>query len=389
MVAIIIWTIALLLAISCGCFAEKNVVCYYASWATYRPGRGQFEVDNIDPHLCTHLAYAFFGLEADGTVVVLDPWLDLDTGRGNIRRFNELKNVNPNLKTLAAIGGYNQESDVFSRVAADPGLRRAFAENAREFCLLHGFDGLDVGWEFPGQRGGDPDADKGNFVLMLANMKQVFAASGLLLTGALAAAQNIAEISYDIAAVSQHLDFINLMAYDFNGGWNPFTGHNSPLFAGPADGTDFQRTLNVHHSVQYWLQQGAPASKINLGIPFYGRTFTLENAANYGLRAGAVGPGSPGLYTQEAGALAYYEVCAMTLSANWVRHWDHDQRIPFGVIENQWVGYDDAETTNHKCNYIHEQNLAGGMVWSIEKDDFHGYCGPKFTLLTTLRSCLS
>ena len=38
----------------------------------------------------------------------------------------------------------------------------------------------------------------------------------------------------------------------------------------------------------------------------------------------------------------------MTLSANWVRHWDHDQRIPFGVIENQWVGYDDAETTNHK-----------------------------------------
>ncbi|EAT36996.1 AAEL010963-PA, partial [Aedes aegypti] len=372
------WSIGLLLVICSGAFAQKNVVCYYSSWATYRPGRGQFNVDNIDPNLCSHLVYAFFGLREDGTVAVLDPWLDLEDngGRGNIRRFNELKNVNPNLKTLAAIGGYTQGSEVFSSVAADSALRRNFAEDARDFCLLHGFDGLDVGWEFPGQRGGDPVNDRANFVLMLAEMKQVFSASDLILTGALAAAQNIAEISYDIRAVSQHLDFINLMAYDFNGGWNPFTGHNSPL------------TLNVHHSVSYWLQQGAPASKINLGIPFYGRTFTLENRANYELRAGASGPGAPGFYTQEEGALAYFELCAMFSNANWVRHWDNDQKIPFGVIENQWVGYDDVETTNYKCNYIHEQNLAGGMVWSIEKDDFHGYCGPKFTLLTTLRICL-
>lgn len=267
-------------------------------------------MDDIDPHLCSHLVYAFFGLYENGTVAVLDPWLDLEDnwGRDNIRRFNELKNVNPSLKTLAAVGGYGQESEIFSTVAADSALRQIFAVDARNFCLRHGFDGMDIGWEFPGQRGGDPDIDKVNFVLMLADMKRVFAASGLLLTAALAAAQNLAEISYDIPAVSQHLDYINLMAYDFNGGWNAFTGHNSPLYTGPADASDFQRILNVHHSVSYWLQQGAPASKINLGIPFYGRSFTLENKLDYGLRTGASGPGIPGMYTQEAGSLAYYEV---------------------------------------------------------------------------------
>ncbi|XP_062550464.1 chitinase-3-like protein 1 [Armigeres subalbatus] len=381
--------LSLILALSCAAFAQKNVVCYYASWATYRAGRGQFNVDDIDPNLCTHLAYAFFGLLENGTISILDPWLDLDSGRGNIRLFNELKNVNPSLKTLAAIGGYNQQSEIFSKVAANPALRQAFAEDARDFCLLHGFDGVDIGWEFPGQRGGDPVADRENFVLMLADLKQVLSANGLILTGALAAAQNIAETAYNIPLVSQHLDFINLMAYDFNGAWNSFTGHNSPLFAGPADSTDFQRTLNVDHSVSYWLQQGAPASKINLGVPHYGRTFTLENKANHWLRANAIGPGSPGFYTQEEGALAYYEICENFSSGSWAQFWDSDQKIPFGVINDQWIGYDNEETTTYKCNYILQHNLAGGMVWSMDQDDFRGNCGPKFALLSALQSCLN
>lgn len=42
----------------------KKVVCYFGSWAKYRPGRGQFDVENIDPHICTHLIFGFAGLRA-------------------------------------------------------------------------------------------------------------------------------------------------------------------------------------------------------------------------------------------------------------------------------------------------------------------------------------
>ena len=35
----------------------KKVVCYYSSWAFYRPGYGKFDIDDIDPHLCTHINY--------------------------------------------------------------------------------------------------------------------------------------------------------------------------------------------------------------------------------------------------------------------------------------------------------------------------------------------
>ena len=32
-------------------------------WAAYFPGNGEFLVENIDPMLCTHIIYAFAGLD--------------------------------------------------------------------------------------------------------------------------------------------------------------------------------------------------------------------------------------------------------------------------------------------------------------------------------------
>lgn len=37
--------------------ARKNLVCYYGTWAVYRPDAGKYPVENIDPFLCTHIIY--------------------------------------------------------------------------------------------------------------------------------------------------------------------------------------------------------------------------------------------------------------------------------------------------------------------------------------------
>ncbi|XP_035912355.1 chitinase-3-like protein 1 [Anopheles stephensi] len=372
--------------------ARKPVFCYYASWATYRPGRGRFDVDHIDPFLCTHLLYAFFGVDESGAVTVLDPWLDLEVngGRANIRRFNELRQQNPQLRTLAAIGGATVHPTLFSQIAASASTRGAFAQNARDFCLTHGFDGVDVGWEFPAMHDGDTTNDKANFVLLLSELAVELRSRGLLLTGALAASQTIASISYDIPGIVPHLDFINLMAYDYNGAWNNFTGHNAPLFAGPSDQNDFQRMLNVDHSINYWLGQGAPLSKLVLGVPAYGRSFTLSNAASNGLRAPSDGPGLPGPYTLQSGYMAYHEACAHFLpGSGWHRVWEPVQRIPYGFLDSQWIGYDDRDSILEKCNYVNNRNLAGMMMWSIDMDDFRGYCGSQFNLLRAINDCLT
>lgn len=67
-------------------------------------------------------------------------------------------------------------------------------------------------------------------------------------------------------------------------------------------------------SVKYWLSKGAPAEKIIMGIPAYGRTFTLSSSQT-GRNAPASGPGTAGPYTKEAGFWSYYEVSRLhTLS---------------------------------------------------------------------------
>jgi chitinase len=120
------------------------------------------------------MVYTFFGIDQDGSFRVIDSYLDLEEnwGRGNIKKFNELKLVNPKLKTLAAVGGWNEGSHKFSVAAKDPAMRTRFVKTSMKFLLKHGFDGLDMDWEYPGQReGSDPAVDKANFVLLLEELK--------------------------------------------------------------------------------------------------------------------------------------------------------------------------------------------------------------------------
>lgn len=125
------------------------MVCYVGTWAVYRPGDGKFEMEDIDPELCTHLMYGFTKLQ-DNKITVFDPWGDLGPNKGGgkdmYRRFTDLKQKNPNLKTLIAIGGWNEGSTKYSEMARDPSARRTFVQSIVPFLEEHNFDGLDLDW---------------------------------------------------------------------------------------------------------------------------------------------------------------------------------------------------------------------------------------------------
>ncbi|EDW31146.1 GL20797 [Drosophila persimilis] len=68
-----LWLLLLLASVSCTLWAsvtartgpshDKVVVCYISTWAVYRPEQGAYAIDNFDPNLCTHVVYAFAGLD--------------------------------------------------------------------------------------------------------------------------------------------------------------------------------------------------------------------------------------------------------------------------------------------------------------------------------------
>lgn len=214
-------------------YPAEKIVCYFGSWAVYRPSDGKFDISDIQPQLCTHLIYSFVGLTTDGNIKVLDAWLDLpdNWGKDAFGRFNKLREQSSGLKTLIAIGGWNEGSTKYSQVVANPTLRAKFVKNIVEFVQKYGFDGFDLDWEYPNQRGGKPE-DVQNFVKLLEELRPEFDKHKLLLTAAVAAVEPSASLSYDIPAISKYLDFINVMTYDLYGPWDKTTGLNAPLYSG-------------------------------------------------------------------------------------------------------------------------------------------------------------
>ncbi|XP_013190968.1 probable chitinase 2 [Amyelois transitella] len=385
--------LALVFLLSCSSYfvyGDKVVVCYYGTWATYRAGLGKFAVENVNTDLCSHVVYSFTGIDSQGTMVSLDSNLDLDAGQGNFRKFTNLKEKNPNLKTILAVGGWNEGSARYSIMAANPTFRQNFIQSALAMIREYNFDGLDLDWEYPNRRDtvhGLADVD--NFTQLIRELKEEFDKFGLLLTAAVSSVRASASFSYDIPVISQYLDYIHLMTYDMYGAWDPMTGHNAPLHKGEGDTGDRQDLYTVDVAVEYWLGQGCPPEKLVLGMPLYGRTFTLTNPAVNGVRAPAIGAGLSGPYTATAGYMGYNEICDRFQTETWDLKYDSLAKVPYAIQGANWISYDDAQSLTRKIEYANSLNLAGGMVWSIETDDFNNVCGDgHFPLLRAINKAL-
>jgi chitinase len=115
----------------------------------------------------------------------------------------------------------------------------------------------------------------------------------------------------------------------------------------------------------------------------YGRSFTLTTP-DTGLGAPAK-QGNPSPHTNEAGYASYHEVCEM-IKKNASIYRMSDQKVPYLIYNNQWVGYDDPVSLREKVNYVRTKGYAGVMIWALDLDDFGGhYCGAgKYPLLSAM-----
>ena len=57
----------------------------------------------------------------------------------------------------------------------------------------------------------------------------------MLLSAAVSPSKTIMDVGYDVPAISQYLDWINVMTYDYHGQWDKKTGHVAPHYEHPDD----------------------------------------------------------------------------------------------------------------------------------------------------------
>ena len=224
--------------------------------------------------------------------VAYDPWFDLapwdegcDEDRchyDSFRRFTQLKEKNPALKTLLSIGGRYTASGQFSQMANDPVKRKTFIDSAVMMVETFNFDGIDFDWEFPGDREGNIEHDKEEFTALIEEFAAALHAKSLMLTAATSPDFKTLDEGMDLQRVTEAIDFINVMGYDYHGAWDNFTGLNTPLY-GRNDEEEPDHPgyrFNINDTINYYFSRGADPLKLNLGIASYGRGFTLPNDTN-------------------------------------------------------------------------------------------------------------
>ena len=211
-----------------------------------------------------------------------------------------------------------------------------------------------------------------DYVLMLQALKRTF---GNSFTVSTAIPTFNKGLNYPIEQIFATCDYVNLMSYDLLGG-EPHTRHHAPLFGAPGDPFPF----NVYASVNFLLRRLVDRRKIIVGMPAYGRFFTLTTGSN--------GVGAPTDGT--VGYITYNSICARIRNNELREQWDDNQKVPFAISGNFWVGYDNMQSVTEKANYINALNLGGAMFWAIEQDDFNGHCfGIRFPLVRRTREILS
>ncbi|MBS1651317.1 MAG: T9SS type A sorting domain-containing protein [Bacteroidetes bacterium] len=163
---------------------------------------------------------------------------------------------------------------------------------------------------------------------------------------------------FNMPALNSKVDFYTIMGYDYYYGGSAQAGPTSPLY-------NFQTSYNytISKSITDYVKKGAPASKLLMGLPYYGREW--EVAANT----------IPANTTGNFNASRTFNYIASNpstySSAN--KFWEGNCYSPYYAYLNagNWrqCFIDDAYSLGRKYDMVNQRGLGGIGIWALGYDD--------------------
>lgn len=301
---------------------------------------------------------------------------------GSLNQLRLLRERRPSLGASLSLGGWNW-STYFSVAARTAESREEFVSSCLDLWMRGDlpeyedepqggegvafgvFDGIDLDWEWPGGDG-HPDNiehpdDSANFTLLVEEFRDqlddLSAETGVdyQLSVSLSGGASQTE-GYD-SAIFDLVDFATVQGYDFAGPWNETTQHHSNLYV-----PEFNPDANsVHAAVQRYLDMGAPADKLIMGIPAFGRGWQ-------GVEDGGQGRGQPAEGPVENDYDGPTRAFSDLEELDGRRYLDEDAGAYWIYDGDEWWTYDNPDVIQLKGEYVLDEGLGGLMVWNLDMD---------------------
>ena len=264
--------------------------------------------EKIDYCKLTHLNLAFANPGSNGKLIIND-------FSGVVVR---ARNENNNIKIYISIGGgylTDEQASIWSNSIDIKDNRPIIINEIVSFVVDNSLDGVDVDLEWQYVTSGYSD-----FVIEL---KSALSAKGKSMTAALPGTTKFDNITEEAL---QTFDFINIMAYDFTGPWNPTASGQHSSYN------------NAVESINFWKNTGVSQSKLTLGVPFYGYDFS--NSSN----------------------VTSFTFGQMVSTNN-----------SYSEIDNVGMKYYNGRPTIKSKVKLASEQVSGIMIWELGQDSFSDY----------------
>ena len=376
---------------------------YYGNWKAYSRA---FPICNIPFEKIDRLFYVFTDVRS-GSCQFADIDLDLNVAqsidgkctskkqpftdplKGNMYQLKVIKKRYPHLKVFLVIGGNGYTESMHEYVMTnDTKKMQGFVKSCVDIYQNYSFafDGVDVDYEYPcltddsNCEGITPvDNEKGLFVEFIAEFRRQLGSSALI---SLATSANWKKIdALNLPELNKLVDIYNIMTYDFTAGsqGDTFTGHHTQLNVNYDDPLQYRKFLSAELAGDYYVKGGANASKINIGVPFYGRGFSIQKGNTmkgpFISSTGAIDFG-----TWVTGMLDYYDIKMNYMLEN-NTFFDEMATGPY-ILDNSkglFITYDNEESIKEKVEIICRKGFQGVFAYELTGDDSN------FTLLEAMR----
>ncbi len=260
--------------------------------------------------------------------------------------------------------------------ATQPGTLDTFISNIMNLVQTYGYDGVDLDWE--------DRVDAGQFHALVQGLRSQLNAltpRGTL-TGAFFEPQNV-------ATIASLFDQINLMGYDLCAVSDGFTWHNAALYN---RGNRNQRSVDVMVSRFIAPPYSIPASRLGLGIPFYGYVWRGGSGTPTG---GVTGPAQSWTTQPTMRSVQYRAIVSdATLWQDANKRRDvQGGGAPYLSVgsadpgNSVFVTYDDETSIAQKVSYAVAQGMGGVMVYELSGDYLPGHT-PQHPLLQAVKTAL-